>query len=190
LEKLAQGMTEFKKKYDELLKKFETVKEESGSTDALVKLSEEARKMGEEYVKIGGEAGGFFLNIPGSLIGFGASLYQGNVLAAMKLADDGKKMLEKTGGGVKEVTEKSMEIGGHVFEKCVVEGNDAYKVTLKSGTELAIQAGTGAMSVVKKGMESGDEMRKELKDFSENMAKLGVEGFGNFMHTTVDAAEK
>jgi len=101
------------------------------------------------------------------------------------IANNAKGLAEK---GM-DLTEKGMEVGGHMFERCLVEGNDAYKVTLKSGTELAIQTGSGAMSIVKKGMESGDDMRKELKEFSENMAKLGLEGFGDVMHTTADTIE-
>jgi hypothetical protein len=85
--------------------------------------------------------------------------------------------------------EKSMDIGGHIFEKSIEDGKDVYKVTLESGTQLAIEAGSGAMSVIKQGMSSADDARKELKDFAENMVKVGADGFGDIMHTTADAVE-
>jgi len=80
-------------------------------------------------------------------------------------------------------------VGGYAFEKVSEEGKEYYKATLESGTEVAIQAGSGAVSVIKRSMDSGDKIGEELKDFSENMAKLGLEGFGDVMHTTADTVE-
>jgi len=70
-------------------------------------------------------------------------------------------------------------VGGYVFEKVTEEGKEYYKATLESGTEVAIQAGTGAVSLIKRGMDSGDEAVKELKDFTQSMASLGVGEFEN-----------
>lgn len=91
-------------------------------------------------------------------------------------------MISGTGGAFTHV-------GGYMFEKSIEEGKDVYKTTLKGGTEVALNAGTGAVSVIKRGMDSGDKVGEELKDFAENMAKIGLEGFGDAMHTTADAVE-
>jgi len=187
LKKLLSGIEEersnHKQKLDELQVKLEKEANKSNSPSVL-ELSNNIKMIGEEYVQVGVKAGGHIPLVEqiGALCGLGGALYHGTaaigVHLTQKAMDDGK-----------EVYKDTIEIGGHIAEKYMEEGSEVYKVTLKSGTELAINAGTGTVDLLKRSMDSGDEALKELKDFTEEMAKLGVGEFDNLIKITSDNIE-
>jgi len=163
---LAKERNEYKEKLSEIQKGLERTK--SGNPDEVVKISQDIAKMADKYVSdIGQKA----FPVLGPLVGAGFAAYHGTLEASAYFAN------------------KGMDMGGYMFEKSINEGVDIYKTTLKSGTEVAINAGTGVVEIIKKGIDSSDKIGEELKEFSENMAKLGAEGFGDVIHTTADTVE-
>jgi len=152
--------------------------EKAGEEPSLRSVISEGEKTGEKFVRMVFERGD---RIP--LIG--------DAFAA--IAGIGTGMAHIGIVGVEIVAyfaEKGMKMGGYMVEKCVVEGKDAYKITLESGTELAIQAGTGTVGIIKEGMKHDEEVKKELKEFIENMAKIGAEDLKDSRQVNAKAVEE
>jgi len=163
---LQNQVQEKESKIKELEKQSETKdreleKEKTNKQLDVISAYQKASDVADNFEKLGADVGGRHFPVLGGPIGAILGGAAGMI-----------------GGGV--------FLGGYAVEKFADEGKDFYKITLESGTEVLINAGSGAMNIIKEGMKNDDEARKELKEFSENMAKAGLEGYG----ITADAAEK
>jgi len=181
-EEVAKKLDDFSKGWIELQKELK----ESAKNSNINELNQSVSDVAFRFEKLGHEIGREVFPIFGTAVG-GILGGAGGII----------------GGGTQYMAyfaDKGMDVGGHVFEKSIEDGKEVYKVTLESGMQLAIEAGSGAMSIVKEGIKTGNEARKELKEFAESMASVGAEGIENWrkgaqefssdtIHTVADTAE-